>query len=190
MPASATAGCPGSGSRPTRGDGTSTGSRACSGTAAARAEARRRWRRSTSSTGSARNAAPTTRPAASSMVFSHRGMPLAAGAPVPAGSGTVPAACRRRRRRHWVRAARARRGRRRRGRAPDRQHGPGADRVRVRTDDPPVGRVQRRPAAAHGEHGGDARQRVTGRDRVADRSHPARQHQDGAGADRCWDQNR
>ena len=117
------------------------------------------------------------------MVFSHCGMPPVAGAPVPVGAGRCPLPAdggggNR------VRAARARRGRRWRCRAPDRQHGPGADRVRVRTDDPPVGRVQRRPAAAHGQHGGDARQGVTGRDRVAGRSHPAGQHQDGAGADR------
>ena len=46
--------------------------------------ARRRRRRSTStSTGSARKAAPISRPAASSMVFSHCGIPAEAGVPFP-----------------------------------------------------------------------------------------------------------
>ena len=121
---------------------------------------------------------PRPGPAASSMVFSHRGMPPAAGAAVPAG-GTVPAA-RRRGGGGTGCGLPGPAGRRRWRRAPDSQHGPRADHVRVRTDDPPVGRVQRRPAASHRQPGRDTRECVTGLDRVPGRG-PAGQHEDGAG---------
>ena len=67
--------------------------------------------------------------------------------------------------------------------ARDRERGPGADRVRVGADRPPVGRVQGGPPAGDGERGGDARQRVAGRDRVPGGRRPAGQGQDRAGAD-------
>ena len=96
--------------------------------------------------------------------------------------GAVPGA--RRRRRRWCRpSGRPRRGRCRCRGPRHREYRAGADQVRIRADDVPVGRVQGRPAAAHGEHGRDRGQGVPRHDPVPGRRPPAGQHQDGAGAD-------
>ena len=58
---------------------------------------------------------------------------------------------------------------------------PGRITFGIWADDSAVSGVERRPAAGYGELGGDARQGVSGPDRVANRCHPAWQHQNGAG---------
>ena len=143
-----------------------------------------RRRRRTASTGPPRKATPMSRPAASSRVFSHRGMPaggrrcLGPGrgrCPVPlAGDGDGAG------RGRWAGPGAGGDGAAGCGTV---EHGPGADQVRIGADDMPVGRVQGRPAAAHGQGGRDARPGCHRPRPCSGPEHPAGQHQDGARAD-------
>ena len=161
--------------------------------AARRAAAAGTWcwrRRRASSTGSVTNAAAISRPAASSVVFSHPGIPAAARGREPGGLHRHRMLRRARphrrmprppRRRPVPRPGPPRRDGHRRPR--DGQHQPSADHAGISADAVPVGRIQRPPATRHTQPGRDTSQRITSRHHIPGRHDRTGHHQHQPGTD-------